>query len=79
MGFAAGPTGYQRLVGPFRCNTCGAPSDQAAECRACGAHTFVLVRQTGVPKARRRPAVTRRGVLVSITDAPSLRARRLRH
>jgi DNA-directed RNA polymerase subunit RPC12/RpoP len=65
-------------VGPFRCTTCGAPSDHATTCASCGARTFVLAREarnvhTGLED---EPA---RGQLVSIADAPSLRLGHRRH
>jgi hypothetical protein len=59
-------------VGPFRCTTCGAPSDHATTCASCGARTFVLAREarTVHNTLDDEPA---RGQLVSIADAPSLR------
>jgi DNA-directed RNA polymerase subunit RPC12/RpoP len=59
-------------VGPFRCTTCGAGSDRATTCTACGARTFVLAREPRVAHVAiaESPAY---GQLVSIADAPSLR------
>jgi len=58
-------------VGPFRCTTCGAPSDHATTCASCGARTFVLARESR--SARDAVGDEPRGQLVSIADAPSLR------
>jgi DNA-directed RNA polymerase subunit RPC12/RpoP len=64
-------------MGPFRCTTCGAPSDQAASCSSCGGRTFVLRREALMAPARTVVAQPR-GQLVSIADAPSLRLGRRR-
>jgi hypothetical protein len=58
-------------VGPFRCTTCGAPSDHATTCASCGARTFVLAREAR--NAQNAFDDEPRGQLVSIADAPSLR------
>jgi hypothetical protein len=65
-------TGSSADVGPFRCTTCGAPSDHATTCASCGARTFVLAREA---RSAHNPLDDEpsRGQLVSIADAPSLR------
>jgi hypothetical protein len=64
-------------MGPFRCTTCGAPSDHATHCAACDGRTFVLSREAQ-SAAGRALAQESRGQLVSIADAPSLRRERER-
>jgi hypothetical protein len=63
-------------VGPFRCTTCGAPSDHATTCASCGARTFVLAREARSIPDDLGEDEPERGQLVSIADAPSLRRRR---
>jgi hypothetical protein len=63
-------------MGPFRCTTCGSPSDHATHCAACNGRTFVLSREATV--AGRTLTEEPRGQLVSIADAPSLRRERER-
>jgi hypothetical protein len=63
-------------MGPFRCTTCGAPSDQATHCAACNGRTFVLSREAQTAAAGHRLTEEPRGQLVSIADAPSLRRER---
>jgi hypothetical protein len=65
-------------MGPFRCTTCGAPSDQATHCAACDGRTFVLSREAQNAATGPRPSEEPRGQLVSIADAPSLRRERER-
>jgi hypothetical protein len=64
-------------MGPFRCTTCGAPSDQAAHCLACDGRRFVLSREAQTSGGRAL-ADEPSGQLVSIADAPSLRRQRER-
>jgi DNA-directed RNA polymerase subunit RPC12/RpoP len=64
-------------MGPFRCTTCGAPSDQATRCAACNGRTFVLSREAQTAGGRVLSPEPR-GQLVSIADAPSLRRQRQR-
>jgi hypothetical protein len=59
-------------MGPFRCTTCGAPSDRATYCRACDGRTFVLSREAQTVGGRSLDDEPL-GQLVSIADAPSLR------
>ncbi|HEY8583168.1 MAG TPA: hypothetical protein VIL49_09465 [Capillimicrobium sp.] len=60
---------------PFACKSCGAPSDQAAECPACGSRRFELSEESRAAAESalrpRRPA----GKLVPITEAPSFKRR----
>jgi DNA-directed RNA polymerase subunit RPC12/RpoP len=64
-------------MGPFRCTTCGAPSDQATRCAACDGRRFVLSREAQIAPGR-MASDEPRGQLVSIADAPSLRRERQR-